>query len=210
MDTDKIFVAKIYICFQFEVITRSPGCLEADPETPPPQPDFVPGIGYMRGNKRKRDERNKSLPLKKRDIGMPQIVLQEQRKSPRIIARAKAAVKSGRCSYGQAAKMFGIPKSTNWGRVTGKHQTSNRGPTKILSDPEEDRLVRFIDLMTKLSNPLTWHQIGHIVSDIVEQSENPERKNFKSVEGPSKKSLHFHPKMHITLTYILEFHWFLM
>ena len=143
----------------------------------------MPQFGFVENRKGKRIPK-KSLPLKKR--GIPPIVLQEQRRSPRVIARAMKAVQSGRLSYGQAEKIYGIPKSSNYQRVKGMREPGKKGRKRVLSDPEEDRLVRFIELMTRTGNPLPQEQIGIVVSDIVRKSTNPERKGFEKNGMPSK------------------------
>ncbi len=178
----EIIISQLYIQVEGEdeIYRLSPShvqSIEVEIETPP----------HVR--------RNKSLPLKKRHYPMekksapakkkkrafslPDIVLREQRRSPSVVSKASKAVQRGRLTYGEASRMYGVPKSSIFSRVKNGVEPNTRGPKRVLNDPEEDRLIRFINLMHKLANPLTWQQIAIVVGEIVAKSERPQRKGFK-------------------------------
>lgn len=81
--------------------------------------------------------------------------------------RALLEVKSGRCTVRQAAKEFGVPKSSLGDRVSGRVTPGSRsGPAQLITSADEEQLVEFSLYMSKHGFPLTKHQLVSFASSI--------------------------------------------
>ncbi|XP_073334858.1 uncharacterized protein [Pagrus major] len=81
--------------------------------------------------------------------------------------RALIEVKSGRCTVRQAAKEFGVPKSSLGDRVSGRVAPGSRsGPAQLITSADEDLLVEFSLYMSKHGFPLTKQQLVSFASSI--------------------------------------------
>lgn len=81
--------------------------------------------------------------------------------------RALVEVKSGRCTVRQAAKQFGVPKSSLGDRVSGRVTPGSRsGPAQLITSADEDLLVEFSLYMSKHGFPLTKQQLVSFASSI--------------------------------------------
>lgn len=81
--------------------------------------------------------------------------------------RALVEVKSGRCTVRQAAKEFGVPKSSLGDRVSGRVAPGSRsGPAQLITTAEEELLVEFSLYMSKHGFPLTKQQLVSFASTI--------------------------------------------
>lgn len=81
--------------------------------------------------------------------------------------RALIKVKSGRCTVRQAAKDFGVPKSSLGDRVSGRVTPGSRsGPAQLITSADEEQLVEFSLYMSKHGFPLTKQQLVSFASSI--------------------------------------------
>lgn len=81
--------------------------------------------------------------------------------------RALIEVKSGRCTVRQAAKEFGVPKSSLGDRVSGRVTPGSRsGPAQLITSADEELLVEFSLYMSKHGFPLTKQQVVSFASSI--------------------------------------------
>lgn len=81
--------------------------------------------------------------------------------------RALIEVKSGRCTVRQAAKEFGVPKSSLGDRVSGRVTPGSRsGPAQLITSADEELLVEFSIYMSKHGFPLTKQQLVSFASSI--------------------------------------------
>lgn len=81
--------------------------------------------------------------------------------------RALIEVKSGRCTVRQAAKEFGVPKSSLGDRVSGRVTPGSRsGPAQLITSADEEVLVEFSLYMSKHGFPLTKQQLVSFASSI--------------------------------------------
>lgn len=81
--------------------------------------------------------------------------------------RALMEVKSGRCTVRQAAKEFGVPKSSLGDRVSGRVTPGSRsGPAQLIKSADEELLVEFSVYMSKHGFPLTKQQLVSFASSI--------------------------------------------
>lgn len=81
--------------------------------------------------------------------------------------RALIEVKSGRCTVRQAAKEFGVPKSSLGDRVSGRVAPGSRsGPAQLITSADEELLVEFALYMSKHGFPLTKQQLVSFASTI--------------------------------------------
>lgn len=81
--------------------------------------------------------------------------------------RALSEVRSGRCTVRQAAKEFGVPKSSLGDRVSGRVTPGSRsGPAQLITSDDEDLLVEFSLYMSKHGFPLTKQQLVSFASSI--------------------------------------------
>ncbi|KAM3601738.1 uncharacterized protein V6R79_018027 [Siganus canaliculatus] len=81
--------------------------------------------------------------------------------------RALIEVKSGRCTVRQAAKEFGVPKSSLGDRVSGRVAPGSRsGPAQLITTADEELLVEFSLYMSKHGFPLTKQQLVSFASTI--------------------------------------------
>ncbi|XP_029375064.1 uncharacterized protein LOC115054154 [Echeneis naucrates] len=81
--------------------------------------------------------------------------------------RALIEVKSGRCTVRQAAKEFGVPKSSLGDRVSGRVTPGSRsGPAQLITSADEQLLVEFSLYMSKHGFPLTKQQLVSFASSI--------------------------------------------
>lgn len=81
--------------------------------------------------------------------------------------RALVEVKSGRCTVRQAAKDFGVPKSSLGDRVSGRVTPGSRsGPAQLITAADEELLVEFSLYMSKHGFPLTKQQLVSFASSI--------------------------------------------
>ncbi|XP_054611682.1 uncharacterized protein LOC129169344 [Dunckerocampus dactyliophorus] len=81
--------------------------------------------------------------------------------------RALIEVKSGRCTVRQAAKQFGVPKSSLGDRVSGRVTPGSRsGPAQLITSSDEELLVEFSLYMSKHGFPLTKQQLVSFASSI--------------------------------------------
>nr|XP_020491160.1 tigger transposable element-derived protein 6-like [Labrus bergylta]XP_029133493.1 tigger transposable element-derived protein 6-like [Labrus bergylta] len=81
--------------------------------------------------------------------------------------RALIEVKSGRCTVRQAAKQFGVPKSSLGDRVSGRVTPGSRsGPAQLITSADEGLLVEFSLYMSKHGFPLTKQQLVSFASSI--------------------------------------------
>lgn len=81
--------------------------------------------------------------------------------------RALIEVKSGRCTVRQAAKEFGVPKSSLGDRVSGRVTPGSRsGPAQLITSADEELLVEFSLYMSKHGFPLTKQQLVSFASSI--------------------------------------------
>ncbi|XP_034034566.1 tigger transposable element-derived protein 6-like [Thalassophryne amazonica] len=81
--------------------------------------------------------------------------------------RALIEVKSGRCTVRQAAKDFGVPKSSLGDRVSGRVRPGSRsGPAQLITSADEELLVEFSLYMSKHGFPLTKQQLVSFASSI--------------------------------------------
>ncbi|XP_061607823.1 uncharacterized protein LOC133467223 isoform X2 [Phyllopteryx taeniolatus] len=76
-------------------------------------------------------------------------------------------VKSGRCTVRQAAKEFGVPKSSLGDRVSGRVTPGSRsGPAQLITSSDEELLVEFSLYVSKHGFPLTKQQLVSFASSI--------------------------------------------
>ncbi|XP_057677742.1 uncharacterized protein si:rp71-1d10.8 [Corythoichthys intestinalis] len=76
-------------------------------------------------------------------------------------------VKSGRCTVRQAAKEFGVPKSSLGDRVSGRVRPGSRsGPAQLITSSDEELLVEFSLYVSKHGFPLTKQQLVSFASSI--------------------------------------------
>ncbi|XP_061753696.1 uncharacterized protein LOC133551224 isoform X1 [Nerophis ophidion] len=81
--------------------------------------------------------------------------------------RALIEVKSRRCTVRQAAKQFGVPKSSLGDRVSGRVTPGSRsGPAQLITSSDEELLVEFSLYMSKHGFPLTKQQLVSFASSI--------------------------------------------
>lgn len=81
--------------------------------------------------------------------------------------RALIEVKSGRCTVRQAAKEFGVPKSSLGDRVSGRVAPGSRsGPAQLITSADEELLVEFSLYMSSHGFPLTKQQLVSFASTI--------------------------------------------
>lgn len=81
--------------------------------------------------------------------------------------RALTEVKSGRCTVRQAAKEFGVPKSSLGDRVSGRVTPGSRsGPARLITSADEKLLVEFSSYMSRHGFPLTKQQVVSFASSI--------------------------------------------
>ncbi|XP_040006665.1 uncharacterized protein LOC120802667 isoform X2 [Xiphias gladius] len=81
--------------------------------------------------------------------------------------RALIEVKSGRCTVRQAAKEFGVPKSSLGDRVSGRVTPGSRsGPAQLITSADEELLVEFSLYISKHGFPLTKQQLVSFASSI--------------------------------------------
>ncbi|KAF3705923.1 Tigger transposable element-derived protein 1 [Channa argus] len=81
--------------------------------------------------------------------------------------QALIEVKSGRCTVRQAAKEFGVPKSSLGDRVSGRVIPGSRsGPAQLITSADEELLVEFSLYMSKHGFPLTKQQLVSFASSI--------------------------------------------
>lgn len=81
--------------------------------------------------------------------------------------RALIEVKSGRSTVRQAAKEFGVPKSSLGDRVSGRVTPGSRsGPARLITSADEKLLVEFSLYMSKHGFPLTKQQVVSFASSI--------------------------------------------
>lgn len=81
--------------------------------------------------------------------------------------RALTEVKSGRCTVRQAAKEFGVPKSSLGDRVSGRVTPGSRsGPAQLITSTDEELLVEFSLYMSRHGFPLTKQQLVSFASSI--------------------------------------------
>lgn len=81
--------------------------------------------------------------------------------------QALIEVKSGRCTVRQAAKQFGVPKSSLGDRVSGRVTPGSRsGPAQLITSADEELLVEFSLYMSKHGFPLTKQQLVSFASSI--------------------------------------------
>lgn len=81
--------------------------------------------------------------------------------------RALIEVKSGRCTVRQAAKEFGVPKSSLGDRVSGRVTPGSRsGPAQLITSADEELLVEFSLYMSRHGFPLTKQQLVSFASSI--------------------------------------------
>lgn len=81
--------------------------------------------------------------------------------------RALTEVKSGRCTVRQAAKEFGVPKSSLGDRVSGRVTPGTRsGPAQLITSADEELLVEFSLYMSRHGFPLTKQQLVSFASSI--------------------------------------------
>ncbi|KAF7205929.1 uncharacterized protein [Nothobranchius furzeri] len=87
--------------------------------------------------------------------------------SEEAMERALIEVKSGRCTVRQAAKEFGVPKSSLGDRVSGRVTPGSRsGPAQLITSADEKLLVDFCLYMSKHGFPLTKQQVVSFASSI--------------------------------------------
>lgn len=80
---------------------------------------------------------------------------------------ALTEVKSGRCTVRQAAKEFGVPKSSLGDRVSGRVAPGSRsGPAQLITSADEELLVEFSLYMSTHGFPLTKQQLVSFASTI--------------------------------------------
>lgn len=81
--------------------------------------------------------------------------------------QALVEVKSGRCTVRQAAKEFGVPKSSLGDRVSGRVTPGSRsGPAQLITSADEELLVEFSLYMSKHGFPLTKQQLVSFASSL--------------------------------------------
>lgn len=81
--------------------------------------------------------------------------------------RALIEVKSGKCTVRQAAKEFGVPKSSLGDRVSGRVTPGSRsGPAQLITCADEELLVEFSIYMAKHGFPMTKQQLVSFASSI--------------------------------------------
>ncbi|KAM9728786.1 uncharacterized protein ACNS7B_016605 isoform 2-T2 [Menidia menidia] len=81
--------------------------------------------------------------------------------------RALIEVKSGRSTVRQAAKEFGVPKSSLGDRVSGRVTPGSRsGPAQLIASADEELLVEFSLYMSKHGFPLTKQQVVSFATSI--------------------------------------------
>ncbi|XP_017291374.1 uncharacterized protein si:rp71-1d10.8 isoform X1 [Kryptolebias marmoratus] len=84
-----------------------------------------------------------------------------------VMERALIEVKSGRCTVRQAAKEFGVPKSSLGDRVSGRVTPGSRsGPAQLITSADEKLLVEFCLYMSEHGFPLTKQQVVSFASSI--------------------------------------------
>lgn len=91
---------------------------------------------------------------------------------PEAMAQALQAVREGMKTTRQAARDFNVPFSTLQAKVKGKHPEGRRmGPKTVLTDEEEDILVRYIVAKAKKGFPLHKRNLVDTVQKIVTEDQ---------------------------------------
>ena len=90
----------------------------------------------------------KAAPSRSRSL-----LLHGKREMIPSLTSAINAVLQQRTSVRRAAEQYGIPKSTLYDHVSGKAQDRRPGPTKYLTDDEEETLVCFIEKRASIGYP---------------------------------------------------------
>ncbi|KAJ0004391.1 hypothetical protein NQD34_010605 [Periophthalmus magnuspinnatus] len=91
----------------------------------------------------------------------------KKRWTEEAMERALIEVKSGRCTVRQAAKEFGVPKSSLGDRVSGRVTPGSRsGPAQLITSADEELLVEFSLYMARHGFPLTKQQLVSFASSI--------------------------------------------
>ncbi|XP_061659558.1 uncharacterized protein LOC133491874 isoform X2 [Syngnathoides biaculeatus] len=87
--------------------------------------------------------------------------------SEEAMTHALMEVKSGKCTVRQAAKEFGVPKSSLGDRVSGRVTPGSRsGPAQLITSSDEELLVEFSSYMSEHGFPLTKRQLVSFASSI--------------------------------------------
>ena len=88
------------------------------------------------------------------------------------VQKAYDSVQPGKLSVRRAAEEFGVPKSTLHDRVCGRVLTgSHSGPSRYLTDEEEDKLVHFLHGCASIGYGRTRKDIIALVQQVVKRKE---------------------------------------
>jgi hypothetical protein len=80
--------------------------------------------------------------------------------------KAVAAIESGE-SYRKASEMFGVPRSTLYDHSVGRVGASKSGPKPYLTVEEEEELVKFLDVHSRIGYPYTRKHVIFLVQEVV-------------------------------------------
>jgi hypothetical protein len=84
------------------------------------------------------------------------------------LEKAMAAVKEG-ISYRRASEMYGIPRSTLYDYYIGKSNLDSKsGPKPYLTSEEEEELVDFLEIHSRIGYPYTRKHVLAIIQDIID------------------------------------------
>ncbi|XP_071947382.1 uncharacterized protein [Antedon mediterranea] len=94
--------------------------------------------------------------------------------SQEVVRIACGRVRKGELSYGAAARMYGIPKSTIRDKVSGRTPIeSTPGPDPILSKKEEEQLVGWAIGMAKIGYGRTMMEMKRVVKKFLDANGRP-------------------------------------
>ena len=83
---------------------------------------------------------------------------------------AVSAVRQGRLSISKAAREYNVPKTTVGDHARERHTDTTPGPTKMLSQDEEDGLVNFVKFMASQGFPMTRAMIRCYIQELFKRS----------------------------------------
>jgi hypothetical protein len=89
------------------------------------------------------------------------------------LKQAINAVRGGHLSSGAAAEKFKIPRTTLYGRLSGRRGDTGRGVRPILSSDEEKFLVHVIVTFQEWQQPLTRSSIITMARTYMQELEKP-------------------------------------
>jgi hypothetical protein len=75
--------------------------------------------------------------------------------SAETLDKAAGDVQSKKLNPYQASREYNVPRSTIRDKVKDRYKKSSKGPAKMLTDEEENSLVKYIEYMSTRGFPIT-------------------------------------------------------